>query len=51
MTNPNGMRMQNESDRTPEFKTGRDKLIADVNAFLDELRSVQAEGRSTRRVY
>lgn len=48
MTNPNGMRMQNESDRTPEFKTGRDKLIADVNAFLDELRSVQAEGRSTK---
>lgn len=48
MTNYNGMQMQNENGRSPEFKNERDKVVADANAFLDELRGIQTDGKSTK---
>lgn len=48
MTNQNSIRRQNEGDRTPEFKAGRDQLVTDINDFLDTLRARQAQGNSTK---
>lgn len=44
----NGIRLQGESDRSEEFRTARDAIIADANSLLDTLRATQAEGRSTK---
>jgi len=49
MTNQNGIRRQNEGDRSTEFKTGRDQLVSDINTFLDTLKIRQVCGNQTKK--